>query len=86
MRRIEGSERASVNGLNSIFRWLAPATVCALFIFAVFPRQSETAGNSLSTGTSITALDIVQIVSPEDYVVLTTVDGTYDNEVLSAGL
>ena len=85
MRRIESLECVKATWFAPIFQWLAPAAVAALFLAAVLFKPNEQDTAPLSAGTEISALDIVQIISPEDYVVLTSVDWPYES-TLSAGM
>jgi hypothetical protein len=86
LRRIETMEKSRPDIQTSFIRWFAPATVAALFIVALLPHPAEVELDSLSRANEINALDIVQIVSPEDYAVLTSVDWPSQNDFLSAGM
>ena len=70
--------------VNSILRWLAPASIAALLLFALLPRSEEAA--SYSASTDLTTLDLVELVSPGDYDILTAGDGPYPSGFLSAAL
>jgi hypothetical protein len=86
MRRIAAPEvQAGFPGLAVVLRWLAPATVAALVLFAVVPLN-DPAGTEYVSANELTTLDLVELVSPEDYVVLTTAGWPYDNGFLTAGL
>ncbi len=85
MRAVEEAERPHAGWFDAILRWAAPAAVAALVLFAVLPRN-ESPGSPLSANGEITALDLVEIVSPDDYAVLTAAGWPYDNGFLSAGL
>ncbi len=81
MRQIESAESRG-SWLAPLLRWLAPAAVTALVIVAVLPRpDAETAAVS-----ELTTLDLVEMLSPEDYETLTAAGWPYNNGFLSAGL
>ena len=81
MRQIESAESRG-SWLARLLRWLAPAAVTALVIVAVLPRPAaETAAVS-----ELTTLDLVEMLSPEDYETLTAAGWPYNNGFLSAGL
>jgi hypothetical protein len=67
--------------LSMVLRWLAPATVAALVLLAVIPRDHPEAAT-----TELTTLDLVEMLSPEDYQVLTEAGWPYNNGLLSASL
>ena len=81
MRQIEGAG-SRFSWFTPVLRWLAPAAVAALVIFAVLPRPAAqpVAVNELTT------LDLVEMLSPEDYETLTSAGWPYNNGFLSAGL
>jgi hypothetical protein len=81
MRQIEERDRRP-SWLAPVLRWLAPAAVAALVIVAVLPRPAAqpVAVNELTT------LDLVEMLSPEDYETLTAAGWPYNNGFLSAGL
>ena len=82
MRQLQADEpRAS--WLAPILRWLAPAAVAALVIVAVLPRPAT---EPLAVSPDLTTLDLVQLLSPEDYETLTAAGWPYNNGFLSAGL
>ncbi|MFM8790123.1 MAG: hypothetical protein ACKOEI_09790 [Chthoniobacterales bacterium] len=82
MRQIEagGSDRS---GLSSALRWLAPAAVAAVAVFALLPRA--TAPDPV-VYEDLTTLDIVEMVSPDDYALLTSADVLEDDDPLAAEL
>ena len=81
MRQIESADPRT-SWLAPLLRWLAPAAVAALVIVAVLPRpDAETAAVS-----ELTTLDLVEMLSPEDYETLTAAGWPYNNGLLSAGL
>lgn len=86
MRQIRARPETSPGWLGTVLRWLAPATIAALFALAFLPSTSTTGGDSLATASEITTLDLVGIISPTDYEVLTTAGWPYDNGILTAGL
>ena len=81
MRQIEpvGSR---MSWFAPVLRWLAPAAVAALVILAVLPRPSAEA----VAVSELTTLDLVEMLSPEDYETLTAAGWPYNNGFLSAGL
>ncbi len=85
MHAIGESQRSQRGWFDAILRWSAPAAIAALVALAVLPRN-ESPKPSLSASGEITALDLVEIVSPDDYAILTAAGWPYDNGFLSAGL
>ena len=84
MRQLVPSAASHPNWLGPILRWLAPAAIAALVVLAVLPRpDAETAGMAAS---DLTTLDLVELLSPEDYETLTAAGWPYNNGFLSAGL
>ena len=81
IRQIESTESRS-SWFAPVLRWIAPAAVAALVILAVLPRPTAepVAVNELTT------LDLVEMLSPEDYETLTAAGWPYNNGFLSAGL
>ncbi|MFZ4484152.1 MAG: hypothetical protein ACOYOL_09270 [Chthoniobacterales bacterium] len=84
MRQIEAGPGNAGDWLGTALRWLAPATIATLFVVALLPRP--TPGEARTASTEITTLDLVEIVNPNDYEVLTTAGWPYDNGLLTAGL
>ncbi len=82
MRQIEGGGTA-LSWLSGALRWLAPAAVAAVAVFALLPREIAQAPAEYET---LTTLDIVEIVSPDDYVLLTSAGGLEDDDLLTAEL
>ncbi len=80
MRQIEANTRPS--RLSSILRRLAPAAVAALVLVAVLPGPATTP----VAASELTTLDLVEMLSPEDYETLTAAGWPYNNGFLSAGL
>ncbi|MFM8720839.1 MAG: hypothetical protein ACKOFH_15135 [Chthoniobacterales bacterium] len=82
MRQIEagGSERS---WLSSALRWLAPAAVAAVAVFSLLPRA---AAPNPGVYEDLTTLDIVEMVSPDDYALLTSADVLEDDDPLAAEL
>ncbi|MEY4299061.1 MAG: hypothetical protein RIR25_297 [Verrucomicrobiota bacterium] len=83
MRRIEAGARPSL--LPAIMRWLAPATIAALVVLAILPRP-ETASDYALADEALTSLDLVELVNPDDYELLTSAGWPYDNGILSTEL
>lgn len=59
-----------------LLRWLAPATVAALVAFALVPRAQDPRPQ-IAAG-ELTTLDIVELLSPNDYLVLTAAGWPYE--------
>ncbi len=68
--------------LAPVFRWLAPAAIATLVVLAVFPRSPV----GPATLAEFTTLDLMEMLSPEDYETLTAAGWPYNNGFLSAGL
>ena len=84
MRQIGEAGNHRATWFAPLLRWLAPAAIAALVILAIAPRpESEPA--SLATS-DLTTLDLVELLSPEDYQILTEAGWPYNNGFLSAGL
>ena len=81
MRQIERTD-ARPSWFAPILRWLAPAAVAALLILAILPRP---AAQPVAVS-ELTTLDLVEMLSPEDYETLTAAGWPYNNGFLSAGL
>ena len=69
--------------LDAALRWLAPATVAALAVFALLPKAADPAP---ATYEELTTLDIVEMVSPDDYVLLTSSGVLEEGDPLTAEL
>ena len=83
MRKVESGARRPA-WFIPVLRWLAPACIAALVVLAVLPRPTaEPAG---LTASNLTTLDLVEMLSPEDYDTLTAAGWPYNNGFLSAGL
>jgi hypothetical protein len=81
MRQIEtADDRRGL--LAPILRWLAPAAVATLVLVAVLPRPATTP----VAASDLTTLDLIEILSPEDFETLTAAGWPYNNGFLSAGL
>jgi hypothetical protein len=63
-------------------RWFAPAAVAMLVVVAILPRPAEP---TMATS-DLTTLDLVELLSPEDYETLNAAGWPYNNGFLSAGL
>jgi len=83
MRRI--GTAASPSWRTDILRWLAPAATAALLVLAILPRTHSTPV-VVTQPSDLTTLDLVEMLSPEDYATLTTAGWPYNNGFLSAGL
>ena len=81
MRRIETANDRR-GWFAPILRWLAPAAVAALVIIAILPRPAA----EPVAASDLTTLDLVELLSPEDYETLTAAGWPYNNGFLSAGL
>ena len=81
MRQIEKAE-ARPSWFFLALRWLAPAAVAAVAVFALLPRESA----PVSDYEPLTTLDIVEMVSPDDYVLLTSAGGIEDDDLLTSEL
>ncbi len=82
MRQVESDARRPV-WFTPVLRWLAPAAIAALVVLAVVPPTTEPVGMA---GSDLTTLDLVEMLSPEDYDTLTAAGWPYNNGFLSAGL
>jgi hypothetical protein len=82
MRRIETSAPRPFWGTRAL-RWLAPATVAAMALFTLLPRESAPV---FAEYEPLTTLDIVALVSPDDYVLLTSAGDFEDNDLLTSEL
>jgi hypothetical protein len=82
MRQIEAgdSERSWLPGT---LRWLAPAAVAAVAVFALLPRESAQVPVQYET---LTTLDIIEMVNPDDYVLLTSAGDLEDDDLLTSEL
>jgi hypothetical protein len=82
MRQIEAGP-ARTSRLAALLRWLAPAAVAAVAILALLPRAATP-----DTGIyeDLTTLDIVEMVSPEDYALLTSAEVYEEDDLLTAEL
>ncbi len=85
IRRIDEMKSPAISWLTPILRWLPPASVATLFVLALLPTASKDGIDSFSSSNEINALDIVQIVSPEDYAVLTSVGWPDEDNLQSLG-
>ena len=83
MRQI-GAVGARPSWLATTLRWLAPAAVAALAVFALLPRSTTTPAPAVYE--ELTTLDIVEMVSPDDYFLLTSAGGLEDDSLLAAEL
>jgi hypothetical protein len=81
MRQIETADDRR-RWLTPVLRWLAPAAVATLVIVAILPRPTA----EPVAVSDLTTLDLVELLSPEDYETLTAAGWPYNNGFLSAGL
>lgn len=86
LRSIRSAEERSPAWLGPLLRWLAPATVAALFAAALLSPPSNDGANIASAAPELTTLDLVELVSPQDYDVLTTAGYPFNNGFLASGL
>ena len=82
MRAIEPRRQEEPLWFSALLRWLAPATIAALFILAVAPPTARE-DNSTLADSDLTTLDLVEMLSPEDYQILTSAGWSYDNTLLT---
>lgn len=83
MRQIEAGGEGGRPWFAAALRWFAPAAVAALVVFAVLPKAAVPAPAGYD---ELTTLDLVEMVSPEDFEMLTAAGWPYDNGFLSASL
>ena len=81
MRQIEAVQ-SQPSWFAPLLRWVAPAAVAALVVVAILPRPET---NPATSG-DLTTLDLVEMLSPEDYATLTAAGWPYNNGFLSASL
>lgn len=82
MRQIEAAE-ARPSWVTGALRWLAPAAVTAVAVLALLPRESAPVSSEYEP---LTTLDIVEMVSPDDYVLLTSSGVLEEGDPLTAEL
>ena len=82
MRRIAAPQAKQPAWLTAALRWLAPAAIATLVLFALVPQHPA----SSVAAPELTTLDLVEMLSPEDYEVLTQAGWPYNNGFLSANL
>lgn len=81
-RLIEAPRRPRAFLPAPLLRWLAPTAVAALFVAALLaPTANEPAPVE-----KLTTLDLLEILSPEDYEILTTAGWSDHQNFLTAGL
>ena len=81
MRQIEAGSPGRPWWLAAALRWLAPVTVAAHAVFALLPKAADPAP---ATYEELTTLDIVEMVSPDDYVLLTSSGVLEESDPLTA--
>ena len=82
MRQI-GADNTKPSWIALALRWLAPAAVAAVAIFALMTKAATPAPDEYE---ALTTLDIVEMVSPEDYVLLTSAGGIEEDDLLTSEL
>ena len=82
MRQIEAADTRP-SWVAGALRWLAPAAVAAIAIFALLPRASAPVPGTYD---ELTTLDLVEIANPDDYVLLTSAGGLEDDDLLTSEL
>lgn len=82
MKRIEPAE-ARPSWFSSSLQWLAPAAVAAVAILALLPKAPVPAP---AVYDELTTLDILEMVSPDDYALLTSAEVDEDDDLLTAEL
>ena len=82
IRQIERDPRR-LGTIGLALRWLAPATVAAVAIFALLPKASAPAPGTYE---ELTTLDVVEMVNPDDYILLTSAGGIEDDDLLTSEL
>jgi len=80
LQQIDPAEVHESVWLRGLWRWLGPATVAALVVLALVPRAAPV------TTPELTTLDLLEMLSPEDYDTLTQAGWPYNNGSLTAGL
>jgi hypothetical protein len=83
MRRLEAAESLPFP-IAAVLRWFAPAAVAGLVLLAIVSHPA--AESAPVVASDLTTLDLVQLLSPEDYETLTAAGWPYNNGFLSAGL
>ena len=86
LRSVRSTREPSPVWIGQLLRWLAPATVAALFAAAIMADPAASAGQIAAASPELTTLDLVEIVSPQDYEVLTTAGYPFNNGFLAADL
>lgn len=82
MRQIAVPQAKQPAWFAAALRWLAPAAITALVLLALIPPHAD----STVAAPEVTTLDLVEMLSPEDYEVLTQAGWPYSNGFLSANL
>jgi hypothetical protein len=85
MRTIEAESAPSPGLRDLLLRWLAPAAVAALVAVAILPRPDTGEAPGMASG-DLSTLDLVEMLSPEDYQILTTAGWPYDSSQLTSSL
>jgi hypothetical protein len=82
LRQIETAD-ARPSWVSQALRWFAPAAVAAALIFVLLPRETAPAPVEYE---ALTTLDIVEMVNPDDYLLLTSAGGLEDDDLLTSEL
>lgn len=82
MRSLEAQDGRQPSIWQGVLRWLAPAAVCALAVVALLPRP-ETGDTDFASSSELTTLDLVEMLSPEDYQILTAAGWSEDGTLLT---
>lgn len=82
MRRIEVGNSGRP-WFDAALHWLAPAAIAALAVFALLPKATAPAP---AVSDELTTLDLVEMVNPDDYVLLTSSGVLEDDDPLAAEL
>ena len=82
MRQIAAPQAKQPAWFAAALRWLAPAAIATLVLLAVVPQHPD----STVASPELTTLDLVEMISPEDYEVLTQAGWPFNNGFLSANL
>lgn len=82
MRAVESPRNDEAVWFANLLRWLAPATIAALLMLAIAPQEPGQQNSALA-GADLTTLDLVEMLSPDDYQVLVSAGWPYDNTLLT---
>lgn len=82
MRMVGTQEARRPAFVEMALRWLAPAAVAALVLLAVLPRPGSDTEDYLSAS-ELTTLELVGMLSPDDYQLLTAAGWPDDSNLLT---